>query len=97
MKYQVVIRPHADDDIRKAYQWYEERADGLGSEFLRAVVAATERLERSPLTFKIERGKYRRLHLRKFPYALHFEIAASEVSVLACLHFRQDPTRWPGG
>ncbi|HSV53744.1 MAG TPA: type II toxin-antitoxin system RelE/ParE family toxin [Burkholderiaceae bacterium] len=91
------MEPPARLNIRTAYQWYEERAAGLGSEFLRAVAAAVERLERGPLAFKLERQKYRRVHLHKFPYALHYTVAdAGRVFVLACLHFRQSPDAWPG-
>ena len=43
-----------------------------------------------------ERAIYRRIHLTKFPYALHYTIQGSQVLVLACLHARQDPTLWPG-
>lgn len=39
MNYEVLLRPEAEADITEAYQWYEEQAEGLGEEFLRAVDA----------------------------------------------------------
>jgi toxin ParE1/3/4 len=88
----------AQAEIASAFEWYEERSYGLGGEFLRAVAAAEERLARSADQYPAARGRFRRILLRRFPYALHFEILdAQQVSVLACLHARQSPRRWPDG
>ena len=37
--YQLLIRPEAEAEIAEANQWYNLQAEGLGSEFLRAVEA----------------------------------------------------------
>jgi plasmid stabilization system protein ParE len=37
MSYQVIISPEAEFDIQDAFEWYEQRNSGLGSEFVRAV------------------------------------------------------------
>lgn len=34
MKYRLIIKPEAESDILKIAQWYEEKKEGLGSEFL---------------------------------------------------------------
>jgi hypothetical protein len=36
----LVVRPVAEADITEAALWYERRATGLGTEFLRTVEAA---------------------------------------------------------
>lgn len=36
----VRLRPEAEADVRNAFRQYEERAHGLGEEFLRAADAA---------------------------------------------------------
>jgi toxin ParE1/3/4 len=96
VSFSVSIQPRAAHEIEAAFAWYEDKNMGLGSIFLKTVAAATERLERSADQFKLERVIYRRIHLTKFPYALHYTIQGSQVSVLACLHARQDPALWPG-
>jgi hypothetical protein len=30
MKYRVVVRPEAEDDLKEAYSWYEIRGQGWG-------------------------------------------------------------------
>jgi plasmid stabilization system protein ParE len=96
VSFKVSIEPQAAQEIEAAFTWYETRNAGLGSTFLKAVAAATERLERSADQFKLERNKYRRIHLTKFPYAMHYTISGPQVLVLACLHARQNPALWPG-
>jgi plasmid stabilization system protein ParE len=97
VSYEVIVEPPARRDIRTAFEWYENRTEGMGSVFLRAVATAIERLTREPTAYRLERQLYRRIRLRKFPYALHYEVAPSHrVFVLACLHFRQSPDIWPG-
>ncbi|MFT4243623.1 MAG: type II toxin-antitoxin system RelE/ParE family toxin [Acidovorax sp.] len=95
---EVRFEPAAQAEIAAAFDWYERRSYGLGGDFLRAVAAAQERIARDADQFPTSRGRFRRVLLRRFPYALHFEVTdAHRVSVLACLHHRQSPQRWPGG
>ena len=39
MKYRVIVRPEAEDDLKEAYSWYEEKRIGLGYDFLLQVDA----------------------------------------------------------
>jgi len=95
--WKVVLEAPAQADIAEAFAWYEERSYGLGGDFLRMVAAAAEQLERNPEMFAPTQGRFQRMLLRRFPYALHFELLADgTVSVLACLHHRRSPARWPG-
>jgi len=86
----------AQHDLRLAFEWYESRQTGLGAEFLRSVAEASERLGRDPMRHPLARAPFRSTKLRRFPYALHYRISDQRISVVACLHFRQSPSRWPG-
>jgi plasmid stabilization system protein ParE len=93
----VVFEPPAQAEIAEAFAWYEDQSYGLGGDFLRVIAAATEQLSRNPEGFPPTLMRFRRILLRRFPYALHFELLAEQrVSVLACLHHRRSPARWPG-
>ena len=97
MNWSVDFEAPAQAEIAEAFAWYEEKSYGLGGDFLRAIAAAAEQLVRNPEAFPPTRGRFRRILLRRFPYALHFELLAGfQVSVLACLHHRRSPARWPG-
>lgn len=90
--WQVLFETAAQAEIAAAFDWHEQRSDGLGGEFLRALAAASEQLTRNPRAFPPSRGRFRRLWLRRFPYALHFELLSEQrVSVLACLRHHRSP------
>ena len=86
MSFIVLIESRAVQEIVAAFAWYEDKNMGLGSIFLKTIAAATERLERNAGQFKLEHTIYRRIHLTKFPDALHYTIQGPQVLVLACLH-----------
>jgi len=90
----VVFRPEAEAEISQAAQWYEARANGLGSEFVRSLEAAIANIERHPLAYQIVFGEVRRALLRRFPYAVFFKHAQNETLVIACFHLRRDPAQW---
>ena len=48
MKYQLLVRPEAEQDLAEAVRWYEERQPGLGGGFLRRVDEALDRVIRNP-------------------------------------------------
>lgn len=97
VSWQVRFEPAAQAEVAEAVAWHEQQSAGLGAEFLRVLAATTEQLARNPRAFPPARGRFRRLWLRRFPYALHFELLSEQrVSVLACLQHQADPARWPG-
>jgi hypothetical protein len=50
MSYQIIIRPEAANEVQAAFDWYEEKSEGLGLEFLRAAEACLEKIRRNPLS-----------------------------------------------
>ena len=49
MKYRVIVRPEAEDDLEKAFSWYEDKRKGLGYDFLLQVDAGMRFIERDIL------------------------------------------------
>lgn len=88
--------PAARLDILAASAWYDDRAPGLGAEFVRAVDAMAAGILRFPEAFPVVHGLVRMATLRRFPYALLYiaEASQAEIVVLACFHHRRDPTDW---
>lgn len=44
MRYELVIRPEAEHDLREAFIWYEDKRSGLGYDFLLQVEAGRKYL-----------------------------------------------------
>ena len=94
MDVKLVLAPEAELDITEAYVWYEDRRVGLGEEFLSSVDACMERIRRQPTTYPLVHETYRRALIRRFPYAIFFESAESDVTVYAVFHASRNPKKW---
>jgi plasmid stabilization system protein ParE len=90
----VFLRPEARDDLREAQRWYESRSPGLGAEFLRSLEFCVARVEDSPDRFPVVDATTRRARLRRFPFALSYEIEDERILILAVWHHRRDPRGW---
>jgi len=94
MTYTVIVRPEAEREIQEAFDWYEERNEGLGLEFLRAADACLSGVQRNPEAFAVVHEKVHRALLRKFPYALFYLISENKIVVIACFHIKRTPADW---
>ncbi|HEX6624612.1 MAG TPA: hypothetical protein VF064_12945 [Pyrinomonadaceae bacterium] len=64
MTYKVIVRPEAEREIREAFDWYEERSEGLGLEFLRAADACLSGVRRNPEAYPLVQEQARRALLQ---------------------------------
>ena len=94
MKYDLIIRPEAEQDIQEAFSWYEDRVSGLGREFLRCVDVTFSQIHRSPILFPSVYKNVRRILTRRFPFGVFYIIVNGKIVVLAVLHVRRDPALW---
>ena len=90
----LIIRPEAEQDMAEARDWYEERRDGLGAEFLTAVEKVFVRISEFPESYAAEYRGVRRAGMRRFPYVVYYRIKGESVEVLAVLHGRRHPRTW---
>ena len=91
-----ILVPEAKADVADAYLWYEDQSLGLGIEFLRCVEVALLSIQRTPLIYPVVQENYRRALLRRFPFAILFEIdeAGNRCVVYSVFHCSQDPEKW---
>lgn len=94
MNRKIIIRPEAAREVQEAFEWYEERDEGLGAEFLRAAEACLSAIRRNPFAYPAAYEKTRRALLRRFPYALLYVIGEDSIAILACFHVKRDPIDW---
>jgi len=94
MKYDLIIRPEAEQDMRGAFGWYEDRVPGLGREFLRCVDASLSQINRSPTIYSILYQGIRRSLTRRFPFGIFYIVRGQRIIILAVLHARRDPNLW---
>jgi plasmid stabilization system protein ParE len=95
----VRAEPEADEELRAAARWYERKRPGLGRDFLAAIGAAIELIQRHPAggsrVPSVKRTlPVRRLILRRFPHAVIFLELDAEIRILAFAHHRRRPGYW---
>jgi plasmid stabilization system protein ParE len=90
----MIIRPEAEADLVNARDWYERQREGLGAAFLLCVEEMLERIGRTPEMYTAVYRDVRRALTRRFPYAVYYCIAGTEVVVLGILPMRRDPREW---
>lgn len=91
MKYKVIVRPEAEDDLKKAFLWYEDKRTGLGSDFLLQVDAGINFINRNPETHPVKYRGTRKHLIKRFPYKIIYFIEEEKIIVIAVLHGRRSP------
>ena len=90
----LILAPEALSDAREAYVLYESQRPGLGDAFLRSLDARIALVHRLPEIFAVEYRNYRRVALRRFPFAVVYDCNDSAVTIYGVFHTSADPQRW---
>jgi len=91
VKYSLIIRPEAEDDLREAYSWYEDKRTGLGYDFLLQVDAGLNFIQRNPTIHPIEYKGTRKHLIKRFPYKIIYLIKNDRIIILGVIHGRRSP------
>lgn len=82
-------------EIREAAEFYDNRISGLGADFLDELDAAIERILSFPEAWAPLGEKYRRCHLRRFPYSVIYSIQNRvEILIISVFHQSREPRSW---
>jgi len=91
---EIIVRLDAQIEVQEAFQYYQDKSEGLGFEFMRSVDAALQSVKRNPLAFQKTYKEARRVLLRKFPYALFYIAEENRIVVIACFHQKRSEIDW---
>lgn len=84
----------AQQELDDATAWYDERAEGLGHEFLDELDRTVRRAISFPRSCpEIEAG-IRRCLIARFPYGLIYGIDDDTIVVVAVAHLHRRPDYW---
>jgi plasmid stabilization system protein ParE len=92
----MIIRftPDADAELAEARQWYAHQRADLDIEFMERIDDALSRIVSNPHLYPIVYRTLRRAVVRRFPFAVFYEVTAEEIQVVAVFHSRRDPEKW---
>lgn len=94
MTREFIIDPEAEADLVRAKNWYDDRRNGLGAEFVEKVEHAFEVIRRMPTTPRLVFKDLRRVLTRRFPYSIIYRVSERRITIVAVYHTSRDPLGW---
>ena len=88
------LHPEADAEIDATAAVYEAQQRGLSASFIAAVERAVWFLRTYPEAGAPIGGSYRRVLVRRFPYAVVYRLDPEGAFVVAVAHVRRRPGYW---
>ncbi len=80
----ILFRPEAEAEMEHAYQWYEERREGLGADFLLCVEESLDKIRRDPELYPAVHENVRRVLIRRFPFGVFYLPRSKGLLSLLC-------------
>lgn len=91
MKYKIITRPEAENDLKEAFLWYEDKRKGLGYEFLLHIDAGVRFIQRNPVIYKSTYKDTLKYLVKRFPYKIIYLIEKNTIFILAIIHTKRNP------
>ena len=91
---QVEYYPEARIEIEKSANWYDDKVEGLGLEFLLEIRYAESQIVKHPEMWATYEGETRRYLLKKFPFSIIYLITDNKIQIVAVAHYRKKPGYW---
>jgi plasmid stabilization system protein ParE len=88
------LTPEAELDLDEAHSWYWTQAPRLAAAFLSAVNTCIASIRRHPEAYQLVDPTMRRALLRRFPYAVFYEVGPVEIVVYGVFHCARNPRAW---
>ncbi len=90
------IRFHdaAREEYLESYLWYFERGIHIAATFEHEVDLALQAILEKPEQWPVYTGKWRRILLRRFPFAIIYKQADTLITVIAVMHTSRRPGYW---
>lgn len=91
---EVRFHPHAEDEVNRAYAWYDERNPAAARAFLDDLDHAVSRVQEAPERWPYYQGSARRYIFQRFPFSLIYRVINDAIEVIAVAHHSRRPGYW---
>jgi len=91
VNYSLTYHDKVEADIENAYQWYDEKQEGLGERFFTELAVSCTQIMEHPEYYSKTGKRLRKISLKHFPYIVVFEIIGSTVFVYSVFHTSRNP------
>jgi len=90
----LVFHPDVALEIKASYNWYQEKAFGLGEDFLNELEPAYQAIIEFPKTWPMFQNGFRRFLLSRFPFYIIYRERDNIIYVVAVMHNSRKPGYW---
>jgi hypothetical protein len=93
MEYYFQLTPKAKEEFVDAYNYYEEKINGLGDKFRKEVYHFISLIISNPFHYPLKSKKQREVVLKKFPFLILFRIEENTkiIYVSSIFHTNRNP------
>ena len=93
-RFRIQVLPEAEAEIGEAFLWYLARSPLAADAFRTEVFDKIDRLRNDADSWPQDDDGIHLRILSRFPYTVHFDLSATQVTVLAVSHHRRLPGYW---
>jgi len=94
MKKNIELTEDAKNDLKEATEWYEDKKEGLGEEFLNEVEKTFQTIELNPLQNQKVRGNIRRALVKRFSFGVFYIVKNIKIIINRVVHTSRNPKEW---
>lgn len=94
MNLPVILSAEARADFDEAADWYGKESADLGDRFIDAVWDTLDRIRMAPEVYGAVWKDVRCALVRRFPYAVYYQVRPEGAVVIAVVHTKRDPAVW---
>jgi hypothetical protein len=84
----------AKSEFADSEEWYEGEQEGLGGQFYASVKAKITEIATHPVRFPMHGTGVRWCLVKRFPFAVIYELRPREVVIVAIMHTSRLPEYW---
>jgi plasmid stabilization system protein ParE len=88
------LLPEAEQELERAFEWYEQQKAGLGARFLAAVRRVIRGIARQPKMHAVVYRDVRKAVVARFPFIVLYRPLPRELLVVSVFHTSRDPLEW---
>ncbi|NOQ36484.1 MAG: type II toxin-antitoxin system RelE/ParE family toxin [Methylococcaceae bacterium] len=92
---ELVYKTRAKEDVKAAFNWYEQQKTGLGYDFLDNLEDSIIKIQHNPLLYPKTHKNLRRTLLKRFPYSLYYLLEDNIIYIFSVFDNRQNPEKLP--
>jgi plasmid stabilization system protein ParE len=93
MKYSILVKESARNNITEAFLYYERKQEGLGERFLRAWERHLEFLQQEPNLYQKKYKDFRQVIIRPYPYHIIYELEEQVIVVYKVIYAGRHPRK----